>query len=131
MRTLVALQPGQQVRRAGRKPCIPPNMALIRPKHGCSRLRLRATHPCLWPQVTIAYVDCLEPGAARRAALRERFCFECTCERCSMSQPADAFLGVVRPSEDAGGRQVLELEAALEAAIATGASLFLDQVCRA
>ena len=74
-------------------------------------------------------MDCLEPGSARRQALRERFCFDCTCERCGEGEPAaDAFLDAMTPSADAGCCRVPELEAALESAIATGASLFIDQV---
>lgn len=61
-------------------------------------------------------------------ALRERFCFECTCERCTASGIlADACLGAVSVAADVDGSAVRELEARLESTIATGAVRFLDQ----
>ena len=33
--------------------------------------------------MTVAYVDCMAPGATRRAALAAGYCFECACERCT------------------------------------------------
>lgn len=42
-----------------------------------------ANQCCLVRQVTIAYTDVLDPRQLRRENLRRRFCFDCTCERCT------------------------------------------------
>ena len=76
-------------------------------------------------------MDGLESREARQQALRERFCFECTCERCSDAEPqVDGFLGSLQPEAQQGA--TAELKTDLQRAVSRGASLFLEMVrCRA
>ncbi len=81
-------------------------------------------------QVTISYVDGLEPRDSRQQSLRQRYCFDCHCDRCCHPSPArDDFLDAV--SADTGGKaspSVAHVELALQPAIDQGAQLFLVEV---
>ena len=86
-------------------------------------------------QVTISYVDALEPRESRQLALRQRYCFNCGCGRCRQLTPAaDDYLSAISVSADVAPERGLELvadvEMRLQAAIDRGAQLFLVEVQR-
>ena len=77
-------------------------------------------------QVSISYVDCLEPRESRQQSLRQRYCFDCACDRCRQPRPAaDDFLHAVTAGVPQGAAHV---ELALQRAVDRGAQLFLVEV---
>ena len=84
-------------------------------------------HVC---QVTISYVDGLEPRESRQQSLRQRYCFDCRCDRCCQPSPApDDFLDAISAvSSSSVSSGVAHVELALQRAIDQGAQLFLVEV---
>ena len=81
-------------------------------------------------QVTISYVDGLEPRESRQQSLRQRYCFDCHCDRCCQPSPApDDFLDAIGAASDLEASPgAAHVEVALQRAIDHGAQLFLVEV---
>ena len=81
-------------------------------------------------QVTISYVDGLEPRESRQQSLRQRYCFECRCGRCCQPSPAaDDFLSAISEvPDDEASPGVAHVEVELQRDIDRGAQLFLVEV---